>query len=77
MMLYNMHYGWGMGIGWSWIVGLVILVVVLWIMFRMLNTNNRTDQTGQKSALDILKERYARGEISKEEYDEKRRDIVS
>ena len=76
MMLYNMHYGWGMGIGWGWIVGLVILVVVLWILFRMLNTNKWTGITGQKSALDILKERYAKGEISKEEYEEKRRDIA-
>jgi putative membrane protein len=31
--------------------------------------------SGRRTALDILKERYARGEISKEQYDEMRRDL--
>ncbi|MBN2481539.1 MAG: SHOCT domain-containing protein [Bacteroidales bacterium] len=74
-MLYNMHYGWGMG--WGWIVGLIILVAVIWFAAKAFNSNRTTNLSRQKSALDILKERYAKGEISKEEYEEKKRDIIS
>ncbi len=34
-----------------------------------------SDSTATPSALEVLKKRYARGEISKEEYEEKKRDL--
>ena len=65
--------GWGMGFGgllmlFFWgavIIGAVVLV--RWLL----------DQSkGGKSALQILQERYARGEIDKAEFEERKRGLV-
>lgn len=57
------------------IVGVVLLIVWLVNQTSGISPSNSTG-TG-KSAMDILKERYARGEINKEEFEEKKRDLGS
>jgi putative membrane protein len=51
-------------------VGIVILVV--WGVTKLIKTGKSANTT---SALDIAKERYARGEITKAEFDQIRKDI--
>ncbi len=69
-------HGWGFGMGFGWIIGLLILIAIIWLVVRSVNQNNRPQQPGSKSALDILKERYARGEIDKKEFDERKSDLM-
>ncbi len=74
---WGMHYMWGpWGIGMMLMMlvflGLVIAALVLGI--RWLVTQGREPRTD--SALDILRQRYARGEINKEEFEAKKRDIA-
>jgi len=67
--------GWGMGFGgFSMVIfwGLIIFGIVA--IIRWISGNSR-DQPRQKTALDILQERYARGEIDEQEYQQKRRDL--
>jgi putative membrane protein len=52
-------------------LGLVIAALVLGI--RWLVTQGREPRTD--SALDILRQRYARGEINKEEFEAKKREL--
>ena len=66
--------GWGMGFGW--VVGLIVLIVIVWLVVKSINQNNNSNQPKNMSALDILNERYAHGEIDKEEYDERKRNIL-
>ena len=68
-------HGWGMGMGWWWIISIVVLVAIIWPLYQRFNQNNNVPGESGKSALDILKERYARGEINKQEFEERKRDI--
>ncbi len=71
----------GNGMGFGMLLGMlfwIILVVgivflVVWIVQR--SGGGRLSGT-HESALDILKKRYAKGELTKEEFAEKKRDIL-
>lgn len=71
MNVFDPH-SWGIGPYWNWIIGIFVLVMVVWVISMVLRRNQHPKR---HSALDILKERFARGEISKAEYIEKK-DIV-
>lgn len=71
-------YGWG---GWMWLWGplmmvfwLVVLGGVAWLIVRATTANRGgTGQAGDpnRQAREILAQRYARGEIGTEEYEER------
>ncbi len=61
-----------MGFGWVfWIFWILIAVVIIWLMAYVLKTNHPVEGSRENRALEILKERFARGEIDEEEYDRK------
>lgn len=75
--MYGGHW-WGMGFGW--ITGLIFLIVIIWLIIKVLNHDSyyhksHTNSSASSSAMNILKERYAKGEISKEEFQEKKKHI--
>ncbi|MBY0249587.1 MAG: SHOCT domain-containing protein [Nitrospiraceae bacterium] len=57
-----------------WAVGIV--AVVLWVKSWLEQGRPGSASREPESALEILKTRYARGEISKEEFEEKRKDLL-
>ncbi|MBI2917733.1 MAG: SHOCT domain-containing protein [Chloroflexi bacterium] len=72
---------WGAG-GWLWPLG-ALLMIVFWgliiagvvLLVRWLWTAGQSSAPRGEPALDILKKRYARGEITKAEFDERKRDL--
>ena len=78
MNKYGEHaWGFGHSMGWWWLIGLVFMVIIVWVVLKVLNQNkNSNTRVDNKSALDILKERYARGEIDKQEFEERKKDLM-
>ncbi|RKY76212.1 hypothetical protein DRQ00_09180 [candidate division KSB1 bacterium] len=76
-MMHNL-WGWGGDGGFFmlafWIVVIVgIIFLVKWIVEQ---SRSIAPSSSRDSALDILKKRYAKGEIDREEFEQKKRDIL-
>jgi putative membrane protein len=78
---YEWH--WGMHPMWGvWGLGMMVMMLGFWILLitgivlgiRWLVTQGRAPR--QDSALDILRERYARGEINREEFEARKQDLT-
>ena len=80
------YYGGYSGFGWGYGFMGMILTILFWVLIVSLVIRLiRGSRHGHmwhgmgmgKTALDILKERYAKGEIDKREFEEKKKDLES
>ena len=67
--------------GFMWIGGFLVMVLFVWFLITLIRPDNnrpviKRDFTEPESPLDILKSRYAKGEITKDEFDKMRKDLV-
>jgi len=70
-----MHYGYGGGM-FMWIIFLIIAGLLIYFIIQATKIKGQTP-TQSESALDILKKRYAKGEISKEDFDRMKKALES
>jgi len=72
---YGNYFGWGSGSMMGWFGGWIMMVVfwgliiyfVVWVVKKLSNTSD----SANSSAINILKERFAKDEITKEEFEAK------
>ncbi|MDO8790015.1 MAG: SHOCT domain-containing protein [Sulfuritalea sp.] len=70
-------FGWW-GIGFGPVFMLLfwgVLIVGIVVMVRWLAAGSSPGQAREKTAGDIVRERYARGEIDQQEYEQKMQDL--
>lgn len=73
---WDAHFGMGWGGGWFMILFWIAVMLVVVALWRGLWVKAARGEDGvRRKALEILEERYARGEIDAAEYDEKRRHL--
>ena len=75
---------WHEGMGWWMVFGGILMVLfwgglialVVWGISRLIQGSDSGPSSGQRrDALDIAKERYAKGEISREEFERIKKDL--
>jgi len=69
-----MGYG-GYGGMFMWLIWIVIAAVIIYLVFNLSKRNENSIDSAEQSPTEILKRRYAKGEITKEEFDRIKREI--
>lgn len=75
---------WGAGGSGDWVTWLVMILIIvllvvaiIYLILRLVERRGAAlTASGGHRALEILKERYARGEIDRKEFEEKRKDLL-
>ncbi|MCL6528265.1 MAG: SHOCT domain-containing protein [Thermaceae bacterium] len=69
-------YGFGMMGGWGWLGMLIPIIVLALLVYWLVRTfSHSSSSEGRDRALDILRERYARGELDQESFERMKRDL--
>jgi putative membrane protein len=69
-----MHYGFGYGGMFMWIIFLIVIGLLIYFIVQAQKAKDQMP-TQNESHLDILKRRYAKGEIAREEYERMKKDL--
>lgn len=85
-MMHNWMWGdwmYGYGMGWGWFGP--ILMIAFWVLViggivylvKTIAGGRMSTSTKEETAIDILKKRYAKGEIDAEEFSKRKKDLES
>ncbi len=62
---------------WTSLVWLIVIIVVAYLIYKLIKSEKllASQKTSIKTALDILDERYAKGELTREQYVQMKEDL--
>jgi putative membrane protein len=67
------HMSWGYGGVFMWLIFLVLIGIVIYFVVRGEKWMKQT--RSEETVLDILKKRYAKGEITEQEYEKMKKEL--
>ena len=63
--------------GFMWIFWIAVLVGLFFVVKWAVQQNRSGESSSDSNALEVLKKRYARGEIDRQEFEQKKKDLLS
>lgn len=75
MIIMGHMFGWGYGMNGGWFgmfIPIILIGIIVYAIYKITSNNTTSRENGNRS-LEILNERYAKGEISEEEYIQKKK----
>lgn len=73
-MMWGNHWMFG---GFMWGFWILFLVALFFLIRWAVQQGKASEQKREGNPMEILKKRYARGEIDKEEFEQKKKDLLS
>jgi len=70
------YMGYGVMMGFGAIMMILFWGAIIWFVISLINAGTKKPEETPESALTILKKRYAKGEITKEQYIEMGKDLI-
>jgi len=68
MLMGTGHMGFSMGIGPFFMI--IFWIAVIWLVFELIQ------KSGKKDSMEILKERYAKGEIGRKQFEKMKKELL-
>ena len=66
----------GFGMGFEAIIMVLFWGAIIWLVISLINAGTQRSEETSESALAILKKRYARGEVTREQYLEMEKELT-
>jgi len=66
----------GFGMGFGAIIMVLFWGAIIWLVISLINASTKKQEETSESALAILKNRYSRGEITREQYLEMEKELT-
>jgi putative membrane protein len=72
----DIHGGWGLDMGIGMTIFWVVLIAIIVLIAKAVGSGSSDQsQNASSSPLDILKKRYARGELDEDEFERKKNEL--
>ena len=75
IIMMNDSFNMGFGGGFMWLFWILMVVAIVWWVLVIISGSKNKPSNRQKTALEILQERYAKSEINQQEFLKNKKDL--